>query len=49
MSEKYVREILRKCVAMICEKCRIIHISSIGVEVLVDVTILRIEMSLDIK
>ena len=49
MSDKYVREILRKCVAMICEKCKVTHISNIGVDVLADVAIFRISLILDMS
>ena len=43
-----MREIVRKCVAMICGKYRITRISSIGVDMLVDVTLFRISLTVDV-
>ena len=46
MSDQYVRYILKKCVATICKEYRITNISSIGVNTLVDVSIMRISLLL---
>ena len=40
MSDSYVRGIIRKSIAMICKKCKIDRISKVGLDVMVDATVL---------
>lgn len=40
MSDSYVRGIIRKSIGMICRKCKVDRISKIGLDVMVDATLL---------
>ena len=40
MSDSYVRGIIRKSIGMICKKCKVDRISKIGLDVMVDATVI---------
>lgn len=40
MSDSYARAVIRKSIGMICKKCKIDRISKIGLDVMVDATVL---------